>query len=119
MLRNMNKKQYYWVYILQVSNGHYYTGYTNNLMERYKQHVSGTANCKYTKSFPPIGIKQCWQIFEDQGSAMKVENLIKRKSRKIKEVIVKNPEKLKKMVFESTGLDLKIKAGGAVKVEKT
>lgn len=112
----MNKKQCYWVYILQMSNGHYYTGYTNNLLKRYEKHVTGTANCKYTKSFHPVGIKQCWQIQEDKGSAMKVESLIKRKTRKIKEEIVKNPEKLKKMVLVSIGLDLKIKVYNPIKI---
>ncbi len=114
----MKKKQHYWVYILQVSNNHYYTGYTNNVIRRYKEHVSGTANCRYTRAFRPVAIKQCWKILEDQGMAMKVESLIKRKSRKVKEEIIKDPGKLKSLVLKSSGLDLKIKAGDPAKVEK-
>jgi len=47
-----------------------------------------------------------------------VESLIKRKSRKVKEEIIKDPGKLKSLVLKSSGLDLKIKAGDPAKVEK-
>ena len=112
------KKKNYWIYILQVSNGHYYTGYTNNLMRRYGEHLSGKGGCRYTRNFPPVGIKQCWRICEDQASVMKVESLIKSKSRKKKEEIVKNPRKLKKMVSDSIGLDLKIRVHSPPEIEK-
>ncbi len=115
--KTVNKKVYYWIYILQVSNGYYYTGYTNNLIRRYKDHISGKADCKYTRSFPPVKIKQCWQVFEDKGSAMKIENLIKRKGRKVKEDLVNNPKKLKKIVFNSLVLNLKIKTYNSIKIE--
>ena len=84
----MIKKQSYWVYILLVSNGHYYTGYTTDIKRRYKEHLSG--NTKFTRSFPPVEIKQCWKIFEDKGTAMKIEKFIKSRPRKIKEEIVEN-----------------------------
>ncbi len=113
----MKKKQCYWIYILQVSNGNYYTGYTNNLIRRYEEHVSGTAS-RYTKSHPPVRIIQCWKIYEDQGSAMKVESLIKRKSRKIKDEIVENPKKLKKMALKSSGLNLNIRVYNPARLAK-
>lgn len=104
----MNNKKY-WVYILEVSNGHYYTGYTNNMQRRYQEHIKGNTKCKYTRSFKPVGIKQCWQINESQGTAMKVESFIKRKNRKTKQEIMQHPEKLKQMISKSLNLNLKIR----------
>ncbi len=102
------KNKLFWVYILRVRNGNYYTGYTNNIIRRYREHLAGTAS-RYTRSFRPVKLKQCWQVLEDQGKAMKIESLIKKKHRKIKEKIVNNPKELKKIVFKSTGLDLNIR----------
>ena len=32
----------YWVYMLLCENNTYYTGYTNDLEQRYQSHVDGT-----------------------------------------------------------------------------
>lgn len=112
------KKQCYWVYILQTMNGHYYTGYTSDLSRRYQQHLSGKANCRYTRCFPPVGLKQCWQIREDQGLAMKVEYLIKKKSRRIKDELIRDPGKLIELVNKSLKLDLKIRVYHPRKIKK-
>ncbi len=69
----------YWVYILECSNGSFYTGYTHNLEKRYQEHCEGKG-AKYTKSFKPVKIAQTWQ-FESQSLAMKAEALIKRLKR--------------------------------------
>ncbi|MDD5583984.1 MAG: GIY-YIG nuclease family protein [Candidatus Omnitrophica bacterium] len=39
----------FWVYILQCQDGTYYTGYTNNLDRRLKQHKTGKGGALYTK----------------------------------------------------------------------
>jgi len=106
----------FWIYILQVSNGNFYTGYTNNLLRRYKEHISGSGNCRYTRAFPPVALKQCWKVFENQRIAMKVESLIKKKTRKIKEEIIKKPGKLKSIIFKSTGLKLNIRTYNPIKI---
>ena len=95
-----NKKQY-WVYIIELKNGNYYTGYTNNLQRRYAQHLNGTSRCKYTRSFRPQKLIQCWRIYGEKGDALKVENFIKKKSRQDKDKLIENPENLK----ESFGKD--------------
>ena len=104
----MKKATYYWVYILPCDNGNYYTGYTNNLLRRYLQHLTGKSNCKYTRSFHPLKIAQAWIIFENQGIALKVENFVKRKNKKIKTAFVKNPDKLKSMLLNKTGFNYQI-----------
>ncbi|MFI4956618.1 MAG: GIY-YIG nuclease family protein [Gammaproteobacteria bacterium] len=81
----------YWVYILQCSNNSYYIGYTNDLAKRYRSHVDGTGKCKYTKSFKPIKIAQCWEITGEKSFAMHIERSIKKLSRSEKEVAIANP----------------------------
>lgn len=84
----------YWVYILLCDNGTYYTGYTNDLAKRYYSHVNGTGRCKYTRSFKPVKIAQCWQINDDKPLAMQLEREIKKLTRMEKQNIIKKPEKL-------------------------
>ncbi len=86
--------QHYWVYILHCDNDTYYTGYTNDLEKRYESHVNGTGKCKYTNSFKPLGIAQCWEIIGDKAFAMQIEREIKKLSRAEKETIIAQPEKL-------------------------
>ena len=92
MKRNagLNRNRYYWVYILLCENNTYYTGYTNNLAKRYQSHRNGTGKCKYTRSFKPITIAQCWRM-EDKIFAMQLERAIKKLSRNDKIKIITNP----------------------------
>lgn len=83
-------KSYYWVYILFCENNTYYTGYTNHLIKRYKDHVSGRSKCKYTRSFKPLYLAQCW-VFKEKSQAMKVEYLIKKLSRNQKVKLINFP----------------------------
>ena len=84
----------YWIYILLCNNNTYYTGYTNDLAKRYKSHVSGTGKCKYTRSFKPLCIAQCWKISGEKSFAMQIERYIKNLSRKEKERIIAHPSTL-------------------------
>lgn len=84
----------YWVYILICANGNYYTGYTNNLKKRYQEHILGTAKCRYTRSFKPLGIAQCWRIQGNKSTAMKIEILIKKLTKRQKEYLILYPESL-------------------------
>jgi len=86
--------QCYWVYILHCENDAYYTGYTNDLNKRYQSHLDGTSKCKYTRSFKPLRIAQCWKINGDKSFSMKIERMIKKLSRAEKEKCIANPESL-------------------------
>lgn len=81
----------YWVYMLNCDNGTYYTGYTTQMEKRYEQHVDGTGRCKYTRSFKPLGIAQCWRINGNKALAMKIERFIKGLSRSQKDQLVAAP----------------------------
>lgn len=83
----------FWVYILQCSNGSYYTGYTLDLTRRYQEHITGTAKCKYTRSFKPVGIAQSWQT-ASKTLAMQAESFIKKLSKNQKKQLILNPEQL-------------------------
>jgi putative endonuclease len=89
----MNTKEY-WVYILLCSNQSYYTGYTDNLIKRYQSHVKGSGRCKYTRSFKPLKIAQCWLVQGDKILAMQLERAIKKCSRKNKIELIHCPHKL-------------------------
>ena len=84
----------YWVYILLCSNQSYYTGYTDNITKRYQSHRDGTGRCKYTRSFKPLRIAQCWLIKEDKLLALRLEREIKKRSRQKKIELILHPELL-------------------------
>jgi putative endonuclease len=66
----------FYVYILQCCDGSYYTGYTNNLKERTRQHLNGTG-ARYTKSHKPDRIAYV-EHFENRSQAMRRELEIKK-----------------------------------------
>lgn len=84
----------YQVYILLCSNGNYYTGYTNDLKRRYKEHLDGSIKCKYTRSFKPLNIAQCWEVSNCKNTALRIEKYIKSLKKKDKEQLILYPEKL-------------------------
>ena len=85
------QEECYWVYILLCDNNAYYTGYTTDLKKRYLSHVNGTSKCKFTRSFKPIALAQCWQVIGSKAFAMQLERQIKKYSREQKELIIANP----------------------------
>ena len=66
----------HWLYILHCANDSYYTGYTVDLLRRYREHQQGSAKCKYTRSFKPLSMVQCWPL-EDKSQALSLERKIK------------------------------------------
>ena len=104
----MNQANYFWIYILECENGHYYTGYTKDLVRRYKQHLAGTSGAKYTRSFKPKRIAQCWKLFDSIGTALKIEQFIKRQPRKMKTHLVEQPHELKERIIKRFKLELEI-----------
>ncbi|MBC8183685.1 GIY-YIG nuclease family protein [candidate division KSB1 bacterium] len=104
----MTKKNQYWIYILECENGCYYTGYSKDLERRYKQHIAGTSGSKYTRSFKPKRIIQCWKFHDSIGTALKIEQFIKRQSRKFKDKIIEQPIELEMIILKRLNLELEI-----------
>lgn len=96
--QNKTKTPYY-IYILECSNGAYYTGYTTNLDRRYQEHLEGSRKCKYTRSFPPVRMAASWKIGNDLSKVLKLEQKIKKLTRKDKERLIANSESI-----EASGL---------------
>ena len=104
--------------MLEVKHGYLYTGYTTNLARRYWMHLNGKG-AKYTRSFPPRRIAQCWRVLGSKSMAMKVEYYIKQQDRKKKALLVEKPEKLRKMISEELELEIDLYAFDPVAVEKS
>jgi len=102
----MKVDKYFWLYLLECENGSFYTGYTKNLAIRYYQHRGGKHSAKYTRSFKPVRIAQCWRLFDTVGTALKVERYIKSQDRKTKEFWVENPEELRRRVLKNMEKEL-------------
>jgi len=104
----MKAEQYFWLYLLECENGTFYTGYTKNLAVRYYQHKSGKQSAKYTRSFKPVRIAQCWRLFAAVGTALKVERFIKVQPRTKKIFWVQNPDELAKAIAKRMDLNLRL-----------
>ncbi len=88
----------YYIYILELDNGSFYTGVTKYLFRRWKEHVSGKRGARYTRAHKPVRIVQGWRFAGTTGQALKIESLIKRKTRSFKEQIVQSPILLQSVV---------------------
>jgi predicted GIY-YIG superfamily endonuclease len=82
-LKKQNVSRTVWLlYILKCSDGSLYTGITNNMSRRLKQHNDGTAS-RYTRSRLPVRIafqERC----PNRSAALKKEYSIKQLSKKRK-----------------------------------
>lgn len=78
--------KFWFVYILECSDGTLYTGYTNDVDARLKKHNSGSG-AKYTKSRLPVVV--CYrEELSSKSLAMKREYRIKRLTRAQKLVLI-------------------------------
>lgn len=95
----------YYVYILQCSDGSYYTGVTNNVERRLYEHQEGIIDGCYTHDKRPVKLMFI-QEFTDIVEAISREKQIKGWSRKKKEALIAGDfEKLVKLAkgHPSTG----------------
>ena len=75
-----------YVYIVECSDGTFYTGWTNNLEKRIDMHSKGTG-AKYTKGRGPVKLIY-HERFEDKKDAMKREYEIKKLTREAKILLI-------------------------------
>lgn len=75
------------MYILQCSNGTYYTGYTNNLENRIKEHNSGNG-AKYLRGKLPVKLVYAKE-YRYYKNAVHRERNIKKMTRKQKEELTR------------------------------
>ncbi len=99
----MDEKTYY-VYILSCEGDRLYTGYTDDFERRMKSHCGGRAGARFTRSFKPVAVAQCWRV-DDRSAAMKIESFIKKMTREMKQSLVASPDSLAGMLAADIGLD--------------
>lgn len=75
-----------YTYILECSDGTYYTGWTNNIEKRLKSHNAGKGG-KYTRVRRPVKLVYL-EIYMTKQEAMSREAKIKQLSRKEKEQLI-------------------------------
>jgi putative endonuclease len=71
------------VYVLECSDGTYYTGYTTDVDRRVAEHDAGEG-AKYTRGRTPVELRHV-ESFETRAAAMSREHEIKQLSRPEKE----------------------------------
>jgi putative endonuclease len=118
MTRKPKTPPFFWIYMLECENGSYYTGYSTNLARRFRQHVEGTANVKYTRTHKPVRIAQCWRLYDTVGMALKVEKIIKGIGRPAKDRLVGEPDAIKKLVSARLGDGVEIFTFDPAKAEQ-
>ena len=80
---------FYYVYILKCSDNSYYTGITNNLEKRHKEHQLGKFKDCYTFKLRPLELVFN-QEFNDVLQAIYFEKKIKKWTRLKKEALINN-----------------------------
>ena len=80
----------HYVYVIECSDGTYYTGYTTDVDRRVAEHNAGTA-AKYTRGRGPVTLVHV-EAFDDQSAAMQREYAIKQLRRTAKEQLVRPAE---------------------------
>ena len=87
MKRKIARTGKFFVYIVECRDKTYYTGYTNDLEKRLKEHNDGKRGAKYTRYKRPV--KLVWKKeYKQFRPAVKVEGVIKGLTRLQKESLV-------------------------------
>ena len=76
----------HYVYVVECSDGTYYTGYTTDVERRVAEHNEGTA-ARYTRGRRPVELVYT-EAYDSQSAAMQREYAIKQLRRAAKERLV-------------------------------
>ncbi|MST03990.1 MAG: GIY-YIG nuclease family protein [Candidatus Pacebacteria bacterium] len=79
----------YFVYILECSDKSLYTGITNNLEKRIKNHNESKVGARYTKARRPV-VLRCFEKVKTKSLALKREIEIKSWTREKKLNLIRN-----------------------------
>lgn len=77
-----------YTYILECADGSYYTGWTNDLERRVREH-NEKKGAKYTRGRTPVKLVY-YETFETKSEALKREAAIKKLSRPEKDALIAN-----------------------------
>ncbi|MFB6229844.1 MAG: GIY-YIG nuclease family protein [Salinibacter sp.] len=80
----------HYVYVVECSDGTYYTGYTTDVERRVDEHNDGSG-AKYTRGRRPVELVHV-ETYDTQSDAMQREHAIKQLRRAAKEQLVRDGE---------------------------
>lgn len=100
---------HYYIYILRCVNDSLYTGVTNNITKRLKEHKKGSKSSKYTASFPPVRCEVCWKINKGRSEAQSIEASIKKLNKHEKNALITNPRLLRSIINNLTSIKDSVK----------
>ena len=83
-------EKFYYVYIVECSDGTYYTGYTTDIDRRINEHNYSTRSAKYTRSRRPVKLMYS-EEYKTISEALKREHAIKKLSRRKKRELFSKP----------------------------
>lgn len=78
----------HFVYVVECSDGSYYTGYTTDVARRLQEHNDGEG-AKYTRGRLPVALRHV-ERFSSQSNAMQREYAIKQLAREEKERLIQS-----------------------------
>ena len=84
----------YYVYMIRCDDNSLYTGITTDIKRRYHEHLTKNSKAAaYTKSRNVTGLEALWRV-PDRSSASKLEYRLKQLTKKEKEALIKQPNKI-------------------------
>lgn len=83
----------WYVYIILCEDNCYYTGITNDLINRFTKHKNGKG-ANYTRSHKPLKFLSAWEV-DSVNTALSIERYIKSVNKKIKVLFLENNRLLK------------------------
>ncbi|MFZ7102221.1 MAG: GIY-YIG nuclease family protein [Peptococcaceae bacterium] len=83
-----------YLYIIECKNGSFYTGITNDLLQRYQEHLAGKGS-KYCRAFKVRVIKAAWQFPVKKSKLIALENMIQNFTKAKKSELINNPQTIK------------------------
>ncbi len=97
----MEDNKVWYVYIILCEDNSYYTGITNNLINRFNKHSNGIG-ANYTKVHKPLRFLSAWKV-ENINIALSIEHYIKSKDKSIKILFTVNNRLLKNYYIKYMG----------------
>ena len=93
-----NKNPDWWVYMIRCGDGSLYTGIAMDVEKRFQEHLEqGAKGAKYLRGRGPLHLVLKKKI-GDKGLALKIENQIKKLTKKEKEALIKNTKLVKEII---------------------
>lgn len=87
------------VYLLRCGDGSLYTGIAIDVARRLAEHEAGARGAKYLRGRGPLELAFSQQV-GDRSAASRLEYRIKRLSREQKEMLIRRPAQLARLVAD-------------------